>query len=207
MKKTEEDIMSNGTISYYDNNAEGFFAETVIAEVEPLRRRFLAHIPDGGRILDLGCGSGRDAKCFMEAGYSVDAVDGSKELCRIASEYLGFAVRNMDFFDLNEREVYHGIWACASLLHVNVQRLPELFSILSNALLPGGVLYASFKYGDYAGQREGRFFLDLTEQSFQRVFDGIDLKCIDQWRSQDVRRGREVDWLNVILKKPIDFPR
>ena len=82
------------------------------------RQRFLACLPAGAAILDFGCGSGRDAKAFLELGFSVEASDGSEELCRRASELTGIPVKRMLFSELSAADRYDGIWACASILHL-----------------------------------------------------------------------------------------
>ena len=83
--------------------------------------RFLNKLQQGANILDFGCGSGRDTRFFLEKGYSVDAIDGSAELCRLASKNTGINVRHMFFSELNEIEKYDGIWACASILHMSTK--------------------------------------------------------------------------------------
>ncbi len=197
------------TLEYYEKEYETFISETIDADTEVLRRRFLKNIPDKGDILDLGCGSGRDTRAFLDAGYHVSAIDGSVEICRAASEYTGIAVKCRDFFDINDEEAYDGIWACASILHVEKSMIPKLLKILYRALKKGGILYMSFKYGDHNGFRDGRHFTDLDEDGFSELLDLLysenikreDFAIIDEWQSEDVRRGKMVQWLNVILKK------
>ena len=190
------------TEQYYQENSQEFFDSTVTADVTPLYDHFLKYVPENGYILDLGCGSGRDTKAFLDKGYQVDAIDGSEELCALASQYTGIEVRCVDFSSIGFENRYDGIWACASLLHVRSNELPEMIKKLCKALRPDGVLYMSFKYGDFEGERDGRFFLDMTEEKFQTILkdkDGGTL--IEEWRSCDVRRGKDVDWYNAILKK------
>ena len=135
-------------------------------------------------------------------GFRVDATDGSEELCTAATEYSSVKVQCMDFFELDAEEQYDGIWACASVLHVEKDRLPELFRIMSDALKPGGVMYLSFKYGDFSGTREGRHFTDLTEVSFRELLTGFnDLIIEEEWISEDSRPDRMVRWLNEIVRK------
>lgn len=190
------------TIDYYNNKTEEFFESTVMAEVGLLHDRFLKHIPAGGRILDLGCGSGRDTKEFLNKGYKVEAIDGSSELCKLASEYTGIDIKCMDFFDLDEHERYDGIWACASLLHVEKEKLIDLLMKLRSALVPGGVLYMSFKYGDFAGERDERYFVDLNEYEFGKIYNKLErYSKVDEWYSEDVRRDKDVKWLNEILRR------
>jgi SAM-dependent methyltransferase len=190
------------TTSYYNVNAQDFFDGTVNVDTESLRERFLSYVPDGGSILDLGCGSGRDSKCFIDAGYRVTAIDASKELCTIASEYAGIDVRCMRFEELEDVDTFDGVFACASLLHVPATDLPDILAKIRVALKPQGVLYASFKYGDFAGIRDGRFFRDMNEESVEELFASVPgFKIEETWQSHDVRRGKDAYWINVIARK------
>ena len=190
------------TKQYYKDNSQEFFDSTVIADVTPLYERFFKYVPDGAYILDLGCGSGRDTKAFLEKGFSVDAVDGSKELCALASEYTGIEVRCIDFTTIDCKEQYDAIWACASLLHIPSDQLCALFERLRDALKQGGIFYMSFKYGDFEGERDGRFFLDMTADKFHPVLDQVSgLKLAEEWDSEDIRREKKVHWYNAILRK------
>ena len=112
------------TIKFYNHNASEFFRDTVGLDMTTLHRRFLQEIPDGGNLLDAGCGSGRDAKVFKDYGYRVIAFDASRELAVLASEYLGQPVAVRTFADIDEIALYDGIWACASLLHLPLCEIP-----------------------------------------------------------------------------------
>ena len=197
------------TLEYYEKNADDFFEGTVSADMTYARDRFLARIPEKASLpgkaylLDLGCGSGRDTKAFLELGYSVDAMDGSEELCRRASAFTGIEVKCMLFQDLDVKEKYDGIWACASLLHLPRKDLAEVFRKIRDALKQGGILYTGFKYGTFEGIRNGRYFTDFTEETFRAFLD----ECpgfteLEHWVTADVRPGRgEEKWFNVLLEK------
>ena len=192
----------NITERYYIDNSKEFFESTVAADVTQLYERLLLHIPTNAYILDLGCGSGRDTKAFIERGYRVDAVDGSEELCRLASEYTGIKVICRDFSSIDCDEKYDAIWACASLLHIPSDQLPALLERLQDALRQGGVFYMSFKYGDFEGERDDRFFLDMTAERFGHVLEQVQgFELAEEWESEDVRRGKNVHWYNAILWK------
>lgn len=193
----------NQTLNYYAENVADFAADTVNVDFSATQERFLALLPAGASILDFGCGSGRDTKAFLERGYRVTAVDGSPELCTLASAYTGIPVRQMLFAKLDDVEAYDGIWACASILHVPSADLPNIFRRMITALKPGGVIYASFKYGTFAGVRNGRYFTDFTEETFTDFLRQFpELTFEDQWMSSDVRPGRSNEkWLNAILEK------
>lgn len=191
------------TVHYYDRNASSFVEGTVHADMSALYALFQKYCTPGSRILDFGCGSGRDTKYFKEQGYTVDAIDGSPELCRIASEYTGLPVKQMYFHELNAAAAYDGIWACSSILHVPERELPDILSRLYRALVVGGYLYASFKYGSFSGDRNGRFFTDFTEESFPALLSAVPgMQLIETAVTGDVRPERAQErWLNLILKR------
>ena len=195
--------MNQETLQYYENNAESFISGTVNADMREARQRFLQLLPENALILDFGCGSGRDTKAFLEHGYRVDAVDGSAELCRQASDYTGICVRQMLFQELDISNYYNGIWACASILHLSRIEISDVLKRISNALKPGGILYTSFKYGTFEGMRNNRYFTDFTETTLSKLWIGIDsLQIIDIWTTQDVRPGREEKrWINLLARR------
>lgn len=191
------------TLDYYNSKAKDFVSATVDVVFTEIQDIFLEYIPAGGKILDFGCGSGRDTKYFLSKGFGVDAIDGSEELCKIASEYTGIQVKQMLFEGLDEVEEYDGIWACASILHVEKKQLPEIIKKIAIATKKGGIVYISFKYGEFEGIRNGRFFTDLTEESFEELLRKVPELAIEKlWISADVRAGRgEERWLNIVLRK------
>ncbi len=193
----------DSTLLYYEKQAAAFAENTVHVDFQAVTGRFAGYLQPGALVLDFGCGSGRDTKYFLEQGFQVEAMDGSEELCRFASDYTGIPVRHMLFQELEEVEKYDGIWACASILHVPKAELPEVIGRMSRALKDGGYIYTSFKYGIFEGERNGRYFTDLTEKSFAELLSGFpELSMVEQWISMDARPGREDEkWLNVILKK------
>jgi SAM-dependent methyltransferase len=195
-------LMNNKTIDYYDNNAESFSNGTVNVQFTDIEDRFLNQLHKKALILDFGCGAGRDTKYFLENGYHVDAIDGSKELCRIASDYTGIEVKHLYFQDFHEKNKYDGIWACASLLHLDQSDLENVLLHLSHAIKDDGIIYASFKYGTFEGMRNGRYFNDMNETKFDKTIENAGtLKIVDEWISSDVRPGRgDEKWLNVFLK-------
>ena len=191
------------TLKYYNENAQSFASGTVSVKFTEVQDKFLEKLNSDAYILDFGCGAGRDTKYFLSRGYQVDAVDGSEQLCRIASEYTGIKVRQMLFQELDEKEKYDGIWACASILHLSRTELFDVLERMSQALKKNGIIYTSFKYGDFEGLRNGRYFTDFTEETFAVLISGIPSLSVEkQWITGDARTGRENEkWLNVILKK------
>ena len=191
------------TLAYYDNNAEKFVSDTFEVGFRDVQDRFISLLEKNSLILDFGCGSGRDAKYFLDRGFRVEAVDGSGELCRIASQNIGIEVKQMLFSELSEIERYDGIWACASVLHLPKDELSDVMVKMVRAVKAGGYIYMSFKYGDFEGFRNGRYFTDFTEEKFSDFISCISgLTVISKWISGDVRQGRgDERWLNLILQK------
>ena len=191
------------TIEYYNQNADMFAKGTRLVDFTVVQERFRKMLPVGSRILDFGCGSGRDTKNFLEKGYQVEATDGSSELCKLASAFTGIEVKDMLFQDLNASGKYEGIWACSSILHLSKKKLLPVIRKMCDALKDNGVIYTSFKYGDFEGERNGRYFTDFTEDTFDKFIKVIqELTIEEEWITSDVRPGRgEEKWLNLILRK------
>jgi SAM-dependent methyltransferase len=185
---------------YYQQNAQRFFDETVDVDMSAVYQPFLALLKPGARILDAGCGSGRDAKAFSERGYAVDAFDASAELAERAERLIGRPVEVMRFQELTAVEQYDGIWCCASLLHVPEKELPEVMALLANALKPGGVWYVSFKYGTGERVKDGRRFTDMNEDRLREVVSTLPIARLETWISSDMRNQQShQQWLNCVI--------
>ena len=191
------------TIEYYNRNAARYLEDTVGVRFTEIQNAFLNLLPDGARILDFGCGSGRDVLEFLKWGYQVDATDGSEEMCRAAAELTGLTVRQMLFQELDEKEKYDGIWACSSILHLPKPELRDVLEKMTAALKMNGIIYTSFKYGAFEGERNGRYFTNFTEEAFAEFIKGMAGLTVEKmWITDDVRPGRgEEKWLNMILRK------
>ena len=202
LKAYGDETMSK-MIDYYNKNAEAFCENTVNADMSSQYNMFEKYLFEGARILDLGCGSGRDTKYFIEQGYLVEAIDGSEELCRRASELTGIEVKNIRFQDIGYSNEFDGVWACASLLHVPSVELKSVFMKIAEALRDNGILYVSFKYGDFECERNGRIFTDMNEDTIEALIKGVpELEIKESYISGDVREGRgDEQWLNAILIK------
>lgn len=188
------------TIDYYNENATAYVADTLNVDFDKQRDFLLKYLKPGAKILDLGCGSGRDSKKFIEKGFSVVAVDGSAELCKLASQHIGQEVRNIRFDQLDYNNEFDAVWACASLLHLTTEELKNVFPLVIKACKPEAFIYMSFKYGDFEGIRNGRFFNYMKEEKFQALIQGLPLKVIETEITGDVRDGRnEEHWFNVDL--------
>ncbi|MCC6094418.1 MAG: class I SAM-dependent methyltransferase [Eubacterium sp.] len=197
---------SDQTLDYYDRNTAAYVQSTVGVDFHVLRGYFLKYIPSGGTILDLGCGSGRDSKAFLDAGYQVISVDGSEKMCRAAERLIEQPVLNCRFQDYLPEKQLDGIWACASLLHISVEEIHTVIKRLTPFLKSKACFYMSFKYGSFTGIRDGRYYSDLTPQAFREkiLYDIPELASSEEFVTHDVRAGRKAEqWLNeYLIRKP-----
>jgi len=168
-----------------------------------LYRPFLAHIPKAGRILDAGCGSGRDSRYFLQQGYKIEAFDASAEMCRLASILIGQNVPRKTFEELDSLSAFDGVWACASLLHIGRDRIDPVLQRLSRALKPTGVMFLSFKLRDGEWEQGGRFFNGYDENSFRELIKKHpSFALCSIWTSDDVRPDRKHEkWLNALIRR------
>lgn len=131
--------------NYYDKNAEKYINATFDCDMSKERETFMRLLPPKGKILDLGCGSGRDALAFTKAGFRVTAIDSAPEMCRLASEKTGLNIQCQDFRDINFQSEFDGVWACASLVHLTSDEVEAMFTRINKALKNSGVFYFSLK--------------------------------------------------------------
>jgi SAM-dependent methyltransferase len=199
-------------LGYYAEHAAHYAESTRTVDMVPLYARFLPYVPAGGRILDAGCGSGRDALAFRQRGYLVDAFDASPELASLASAHAGIPIKVLDFLSLSTEATYDGVWACASLLHVAAADQPQAWAGLWLALKPCGVVYASYKLGDESQAPErvdelGRPFTDATEARLASWLQGlVEVAQVETWITGDQRPGQSQAWLNVLVARRLYLP-
>lgn len=193
------------SIEYYNKYASKVFEDTVDQNMEELREEFLGilKVSDGDTILDLGCGSGRDSLVFYELGYDVTPLDASEEMCKLAEIHTGLDVLCMNYEDMEFEDVFDGIWACASLLHIPKAELSLILDKAEAALKMGGVLYFSVRKGNFEGFRGERYFSDYTESELERIVKARHgLELIKIWETMDVRSNHpDTVWMNVMVRK------
>lgn len=191
------------SVKFYNDNADSFFDNTVNADMSDTYNIFEENLSKKeGEILDLGCGSGRDSKYFLEKGYKVIALDLSPTLAKKASDYIGQEVIVADMKTLDYNDKFIGIWACASLLHLTELEILETLKRCHKALKKHGVIYASFKLGECNYEKNDRSFTCFTKDKFLDLIKDLDFYYKATFETGDVRVGRENErWLNVILRK------
>ena len=192
------------TTGYYDAHAAEFCENTVAVDVSALYVPFLREVAAGGRILDAGCGSGRDSLAFLRRGYRVVSIDASREMVAATTKHTGQEALLLRFDALEFDSEFDGIWACGSLVHIARRDLNSVLTRLSRALKPNGVAYLSFKYGNSERMEGERFFNDLNETTLGTFLSAHpELEIVRVWTTEDLRnyaRGRQ-RVLNAIVRR------
>lgn len=195
--------MEKNTTEYYEVNSKTFIESTLNVDMSVQYNAFEKYLNNKGCILDLGFGSGRDSLYFVNKGYTVYAIDPSESFCDHARQLGIENVFQMTAQEMTFEDQFDGIWACASLLHVPYCELPKVFKLCKKALKKDGILYASFKIGDYEGERNGRYFTDMTLDKLNEVLLDTELTIIETFENKDNRPDREERWLNVVLRNSL----
>ena len=195
--------MSRDSIDYYEKNAEAFAASTLNLDVSKLYAEFEKYLKPKSRIMDLGCGCGRDSRYFVGKGYDVIAVDPSSEMCKITKDIAGVATYTMKAEDLSFENDFDAVWACASLLHVERENQIAVLHKICRALRKDGIVYISWKYGTQDRHEKGRSYTDFDEKELNYILmETPNMMIIKSWLTTDVRPDRtDQRWLNVLLRK------
>jgi SAM-dependent methyltransferase len=160
--------VDEATLRFYGGNADAYAGREITSRKARLTA-FLAQLPLGARILELGCGAGGDTAEMLAQGFDVRATDGSPEMADVASKRLGHPVETLLFHELDETGVYDGVWANACLLHVPRDQLAHVLSLIWRALKPGGAFFASYKEGEAGGRDELDRYYNYPSQDWLRA--------------------------------------
>ena len=198
-----ETTFDQPTLGFYEREAAAYLNSHRQGGHEYLAG-FMALLPPGGRVLELGCGGGHDAAAMTAAGFQVDATDGTPALAREAARLLGRQVRVMRFDELASNAEHDGVWASACLLHVPRAGLRDVLSRIERALKPGGVHFASYKAtGEEGRDRLGRWYNQLDLAGLIEIY-----RAAADWEvvSMDERVGGGYDgvavpWLGITVRK------
>ncbi len=208
MEKLQNGVTPNGsfdesTRDFYDKNAESYALQTAQADLSQLYARFLPLIPRAGRILDVGCGGGRELRHFKRLGYDCIGIDPASHLVRIARTYADCEVLVGTAQEIAFTSEFDGVWACASLLHLGRRELALAIDRIQAALRPNGALFLSIQEG--AGEfvsDDGRFYARYLSQELVEIINASGLTTLDVWSTQDTLPGREsMLWLNLLARK------
>jgi SAM-dependent methyltransferase len=188
------------TLAYY-NETRAVYSASGPNGTSRFLEGFMQRLPSQARILELGCGGGRDAEAMIANGFTVDATDGVAAIAREAEARLNKPVRVMRFDELEAVDAYDGVWAHASLIHVPKDTLPGVLRRIYRALRPGGIHFANYKaYTDQA-DLTGRYF------NYMNMAEALDLYSKSaSWTFLDLRDDRsgasKTPWVVVTVQKP-----
>lgn len=199
-------MLEYDTLDYYNKNVQEYCNQTISVDFDFIYQKVLPLLPRNAYILDFGCGSGRDSKKFLDLGYCVKAIDGSIEMCKLATKYLEIEVICMDFFDFHDIDTYDCIWACSSILHIEDEHLFTVLNQMIDALKVGGIIYTSFKVGTGYMIKEGKYYNFLTKEKMMGLLEktGKKVKLIDYFENSPIARrtiNSNETWGNYIIQK------
>ncbi|MCH4886521.1 class I SAM-dependent methyltransferase [Acidaminobacter sp. JC074] len=188
------------SIEYYNTHSNRFINDTVQADMTALYKKFESYV-NSGHILDLGCGSGRDSFYFSYK-YKVTSVDGSKKMIEYCESVLSNPVVHSTFEDYETQERYNGIWACASLIHVERNNLLEIIEKYLSYLKDDGIFMMSFKDRTEDFNEDGRYFTCFTRESLSDFLSkSSQLNILEIIENVDVRENKNENWISVIINK------
>jgi len=189
------------SLAYYEKNANAYIDQTLGIDMAETRRRFTTMLSLGARILDLGCGAGRDLAAFADEGFAPIGLEPVRQLADHARAHSGCDVihTRLEMADFDNE--FEGIWACASLLHVLRADLPATLKKLSTWVKDHGILFASFKCGTDERVEDGRYFNDMTPELVKElVVPAIGWKIESVWTGADATRAN-LQWTNLLARK------
>ena len=192
------------TIDYYNNNSQVFYDRTINANMTDSYEKFLKYLPEKAHILDAGCGVGRDTKYFLSKEHAVSAFDASQKMVELAIKETGMQVMHSTFQELNFSNMFDGVWAQASLLHIPYDATRDIYQKIHRSLKPNGVFYASYKHGDSYIETPERDFYNMNKEKVMPYFVEL-FEVIELWQKKDntskVAPSPDGMWLNFIVRK------
>jgi SAM-dependent methyltransferase len=196
--------ISQRTLAHYDDAADAFWEGTRDHDVSQNVRALLSHLDPGPRrILDLGCGPGRDLLTFRDLGHEAVGLDGAARFVAMARRHSGCEVLHQDFLALDLPAAgLDGVFANASLFHVPRQELPRVLGELRTALRPRGVLFASNPHGqNQEGWNHGRYRTYLDPETWRAVVgDAGFVELEHYYRPPGLPRAQQ-PWLATVWRR------
>ncbi|KEJ90995.1 class I SAM-dependent DNA methyltransferase [Sulfitobacter donghicola] len=164
---------------------------------DPLLAAFIASLPKGGSVLDLGCGPGTSAGVMAAAGLDAHAVDAVPEMVATASAQKGVRAELMTFDQISGQDIYDGVWANFSLLHAERADLPHILCALHTALRTNGKLHIAMKLGeDTKRDSIGRKYTYVTEPELRGLLSDAGFAVTKMTTGRDKGLdGTYADWI------------
>ncbi len=198
--------MSDKTQAYYEQEAKAFFDATVTIDPTPILTPLAEALVPGARVLDIGCGSGRDLLWLKNRGFVPHGLEPSPALAKLAEKHSGCPVTTGDIITTDHfNESWDGILISGVLVHFPHNTIPDILSRITNALAPGGRLYVSVKEGyGLATDNDNRDFYYWQDDTFQAVARNAGLHLLEMTRSASARGNADV-WLGYLFERHPDM--
>lgn len=203
------DEWTQSTRAFYQRHATEYAAATLRAPMDRLIKRFSQQLPPGARVADLGCGGGRDLRLLRERGLKPIGLDSAEALAVIARQYSGSSVVVADLrslpFGVN---VFDGIWASASLLHLTRADMSAALTEIFRVMRAGGVFFGSVKSGTgEAWDADCRWFTYYDVKEWTKLLGQAGLQDVLVERDEidfdpTSKLGASAYWLPTFARKP-----
>ena len=200
----------NNTLKYYENNSTSLITRYESADVNDVHQLLLKTFEKRSKLLEIGCGSGRDASFMIKNDYNIIAVDGSKNIIveakkvhpNLSEKLYHKAVPN----DLTFKQTFDGIYSIATLMHLSKIDLQKTIFKIYNLLNQNGKFLMSVSLFrddiDKNGfDEKGRFFLVLNFEEWIEMCEDLGFKVIETKRNKDGLNRDGIEWLTLIAQK------
>jgi SAM-dependent methyltransferase len=197
------EAITTQTLHHYESCAQSFWEGTKDHDVSQNYQALLGNLPErkGLRILDLGCGPGRDLQYFKSQGHDPVGLDGSPAFCEMARGLSGCETLNQNFLSLRLKPAsFDGIFANASLFHVPTQELPRVLSELKAALMPHGILFTSNPRGNVEGWMGDRYATYMEFEEYRVFLIAAGFEPLQHYYRPAGRPRADQPWLAVVSR-------
>ncbi len=187
------------TLDVYDERAAEYGTNFGSKSPSENLKAFMALLPAGAKVLDLGCGPGDSSRHLKTAGFNPDPTDGSAEMVRFAQE-AGLPARQETFDEISGEDAYDGVWANFSLLHALRDAMPTHLAAIRKALKPGGVFHIGMKLGqDAARDGLGRFYTYYSEDELVGLVSDHGFEVIKSHKGEERGLAGTLDPFIILL--------
>lgn len=200
------------TLNYYDDNAEHVSAEYEAVDSSSVLNPIVRELPSKSSVLEVGCGSGRDAAVLLSNGFDVTATDGSPEMLRQAQnlhpELAGrTVVHRLPHEFPFEPESFDAVVALAVIMHLEADELPRAFSAIAKVLSTGGVFAYSVNtdrpgLNQKGNDENGRHFTCLPASEWERLHCAAGLETKHVQENADISGRTGIRWVTFLCRKP-----
>ncbi len=192
----------SATIAVYNSKTEEYRALGTSTGQHKVEVRFAQSLPQGGMVLDYGCGPGLAAEYLANLGHNVTAFDASQNMIELVPKHAKIRCYQATFDTFSENEIFDGIWASFSLLHAKRKDLPRLLTCIRRAIKPGGLFSIGLKLG--TGEKRdtlGRRYTYVSQTELCQLLKSSGFDVFDHIIGKDIGLdGVNSDWIFAYAK-------